>query len=221
MKKGDIQKAMPGILYTNTKANVEALTGVVEGAQAFASDTHLIGWYNGTVWIWPGRVLIQELTPAGGTTASFTSIPAFFKKLTIEMAIRSTVNATACNGYLTFNGDATAGNYGYSEIYTYLDQHGANGSSARTLFTTGVNGDISPADEFTHGILEILQYANTNINKHSQYHGSHKRDSTTLYIVNYVSSTYWLSKTAINRVDIALQSGNYTANSVLRLYGES
>jgi hypothetical protein len=46
MKKGDAQKAMPGILYTDTKANVEALAGVVEGAQAFASDTHLMGWFN-------------------------------------------------------------------------------------------------------------------------------------------------------------------------------
>jgi hypothetical protein len=52
MKQGDVQKAMPGILYTDTKANVEALTGVVEGAQAYATDTDEPGWYDGGAWVW-------------------------------------------------------------------------------------------------------------------------------------------------------------------------
>lgn len=52
MKKGDTQLAAPEIEYTDTKANIEALSGVVIGARAYATDTKDPGWYDGSVWVW-------------------------------------------------------------------------------------------------------------------------------------------------------------------------
>lgn len=51
MIKSDQQLGAPGVLYKDTKANIEALT-VVEGATALSTDTHEDGFFNGTIWVW-------------------------------------------------------------------------------------------------------------------------------------------------------------------------
>ena len=43
MKEGDVQLGFPAIPYTGTKADIVALTGVSEGAIAYATDTNRPG----------------------------------------------------------------------------------------------------------------------------------------------------------------------------------
>jgi hypothetical protein len=52
MKLNDIQLGRPNTLYKDTKANLEALTGVVQGSIAYATDTSEIGVYDGAAWDW-------------------------------------------------------------------------------------------------------------------------------------------------------------------------
>lgn len=52
MKKGDVQLGLPQVLYTGTKAAIEALTGLLEGSIAYATDSNEQGSYNGSVWVW-------------------------------------------------------------------------------------------------------------------------------------------------------------------------
>jgi len=52
MRKGDSQLGTPYVEYPNTKANIEALTGISEGAIAYATDTNELGSYDGTAWTW-------------------------------------------------------------------------------------------------------------------------------------------------------------------------
>ena len=52
MRKGDEQIGLPAAVYNDTKANIEALSGVVEGATAYATDTDEPGWYDGAAWVW-------------------------------------------------------------------------------------------------------------------------------------------------------------------------
>lgn len=52
MKLGDAQKGKPSVLYKGTQAAIEALTGIAEGAIAYATDTELIGTYTGATWNW-------------------------------------------------------------------------------------------------------------------------------------------------------------------------
>jgi len=73
MRKGDEQIGLPAPVYTDTAANIEALSGVVEGATAYATDTDEPGWYDGAAWTWG----------AGGSgggdstyTAAYASRPA-------------------------------------------------------------------------------------------------------------------------------------------------
>jgi len=68
MKQGDVQKGMPAVLYTNTKANIEALAGVAEGANAYATDTDEFGSYDGATWTWgQGGGSGDVVGPAGAT----------------------------------------------------------------------------------------------------------------------------------------------------------
>lgn len=52
MKHGDKQLGFPETPYTNTKSVIEALSGVVEGSVAYATDTNEVGYYNGAAWEW-------------------------------------------------------------------------------------------------------------------------------------------------------------------------
>lgn len=51
MRHNDAQLGRPAILYKDTQANIEALTAI-EGMEAYATDIHLKGFYNGSAWVW-------------------------------------------------------------------------------------------------------------------------------------------------------------------------
>ena len=52
MRENDVQLGKPIVVYKDTKANVEALTSVVEGSYAYSTDTNEPGWYDGAAWVW-------------------------------------------------------------------------------------------------------------------------------------------------------------------------
>lgn len=53
--KGHIFLGEPIVLPSDTKANIEALTGILQGSIAYASDTDEVGTYDGvSVWTWLG-----------------------------------------------------------------------------------------------------------------------------------------------------------------------
>ena len=54
MRENDIQLGKPIVVYKDTKANIEALTSVVQGSYAYTTDTNEAGWYNGATWDWLG-----------------------------------------------------------------------------------------------------------------------------------------------------------------------
>lgn len=60
MIKGDKVYGKPLVQYTNTKANIEAMTGLAEGSTAYATDTNQLGTYDGSSWTWG-----QGETPVG------------------------------------------------------------------------------------------------------------------------------------------------------------
>ena len=62
MKLNDAQLGKPQILYKDTKSNIESLVGVAEGAVAFATDTNVMGSYDGSAWTWTSS-LVETLRP--------------------------------------------------------------------------------------------------------------------------------------------------------------
>jgi hypothetical protein len=168
-----------------------------------------------------GRTLIQELTPTGTGTASFTSIPGTYKKLIIEFMIRSTVSSNMDALTVEINGDSTSANYRYIMQFSYgvgtSNAVGADGSTMDDI----ISGNNAPSGSFTMGKMEILQYANTNFNKQIRLDLSHRRDASSIHEMIINSSVEWENTAAIDQLDIILSAGDFAANSVLRLYGEN
>ena len=52
MIKNDRVYGVPLVQYKDTKTNIEALSGIGEGAIAYATDTDEFGSYDGTTWTW-------------------------------------------------------------------------------------------------------------------------------------------------------------------------
>lgn len=165
------------------------------------------------------KTLIQELTPTG-TGVSFTSIPGTYKKLTLEFAARSTQAATTVHATVSFNADTTDGNYDRNLLLSYgASTVAGTGGSDRQLLQNSIMAANATAGEFSIGILEIPQYANTNFRKHVIALCS-RNEGGTPKTINQTSMMRWANSAAITRVDIDLSAGNYAANSVFRLYGE-
>ena len=52
MQLRDTQLGTPHVLYRDTKSVIEALTGISQGAIAYATDTDELGTYDGSAWVW-------------------------------------------------------------------------------------------------------------------------------------------------------------------------
>ena len=80
MKLGDKQVGKPEILYKDTKSNIESLSGLEEGAVAYATDTNEHGTYDGSSWTWGGG--------GGGGNHSYVGVSstAYLKKITLSSA---------------------------------------------------------------------------------------------------------------------------------------
>ncbi len=93
MKKSDTQLGLPQVVYTDTKVNIEALAGMVEGAHAYATDTDEPGWYDGAAWVWGAggvTTVVRETTFSFAGNLVLTgamSLLRFYNKLGITQTI--------------------------------------------------------------------------------------------------------------------------------------
>jgi len=117
MRKGDVQLGYPNTLYANTQAAIEALTGVPEGAVAYATDqpTLPFGAYTGGAWQWTGAFNVvgpasNVITLLVSATASFT-IPQTGTAIISEGLTAGNqviYGSQAANGDLTLEGTSHA-----------------------------------------------------------------------------------------------------------------
>lgn len=163
-----------------------------------------------------GRVLISETSPSGVGTVTFNTIAGTYKKLTIEFVARGSQAASFSSMLMHFNNDSTVGNYASSAGYAYSATVGAGATVADEICT--IAAASCAASEFTHGNIEVLQYANTGFFKHAR--GSLGLNRNDVGEIVFFTSLDWKATTAITRIDLVLASGNFAANSVFRLYGE-
>jgi hypothetical protein len=157
---------------------------------------------------------IQTVTV--GSTAqssiSFTSIPATYKHLQIRAFNRCSVNSGRLR--FQFNGD-TAANYSGHYILGTGASALAGGATNDTRLSGAYNN--STANIFSVDIVDILEYANTNIYKSTRtLSGVDTNDANGE--VFYVSGN-WRSTSAITSILMYFDSGNITQYSSFALYG--
>ena len=157
----------------------------------------------------------------GSSTISFTSIPSTYKHLQIRAIARvSSGTAGSNSAYFRFNSD-TGSNYAAHSLM-------GDGSSASATASTGItyatyagrnmiirNG--TTASIFGVGIVDILDYANTNKYKTIRSLTGNDRNGSGEIMLN---SALWQSTTAINSISITDESGySFAQYSSFALYG--
>lgn len=151
----------------------------------------------------------------GASSVSFSSIPSTYQHLQIRaFSLNNSANDYLC---IKLNSDGTNANYRQHYLY------GDGTSVAAGTTTTGVNGGrtyttYGPNNYFTSGIIDILDYTNTNKYKTIRSLAGFDTNNTDGGIV-WLTSTLWQSTSAITQIDLFSQSASFKQYSTFALYG--
>ena len=170
----------------------------------------------------PGRTLIAEATPNGTATVSFTTIPNTYKKLIIEFVARDNRSSQPLDNLnCQFNADTTAANYAFLQMGEETAGAAAMALDKGNNFilTDLLSGNNAPANDFSIGIIEIIQYANTGFYKRALSRVTAQSGSTH-YLRQGMYVLEWANTAAITQIDLKAANGNFVAGSVFRLYSE-
>lgn len=143
----------------------------------------------------------------GSSTITFSSIPATYQHL----QLRATVSSSSLGWVkVRFNSDSGA-NYSYHE----LRSDGAGVSSFGTINTTDMNAFLHTSQQ-SSGIIDILDYANTNKYKTIRTIGGYDNNGSGYMSI---TSDNWRNTNAITSITITSDSTNYAQYSKFALYG--
>ena len=162
--------------------------------------------------------IATTLVGSGGTsTITFSSIPSTFKHLQIRFNAR-TAFAGNESFYFKYNSDSSSS---YTHHYLF-----GNGSTAGAVASAASNtgslvfrpaGSTAASNIFGVGIVDILDYQNTNINKTIRNLGGIDTNGAGTVIL---TSGLWIDTAAINRIDItSSNSSTIQQHSSFALYG--
>jgi len=154
---------------------------------------------------------------------SFTSIPATYKHLQVRYIGKSsnTADAGGSNVTFNFNSDTTQTNYRSH----WLTGDGAS-ASASNLQGSGyyiygssiLTNHSTQTSMFTAGVIDILDYANTNKYKTTRSLAGDSDNSTNGLI--RLLSGLWISTSAITNITFTLaDASNFRQYSQFALYG--
>lgn len=158
------------------------------------------------------------------SSVTFSNIPATYKHLQLRAFARtdrSTYNVDEM--YVQFNGNTTASNYTTHNLYANNNNFpgtvvSTGGGSAFTPLYIGANNGAAP---YGGWVIDILDYANTSVNKTLRGFGGADSNgnvsgfcSTVMY-----SSQLWKNTNAISSIRVVAQFGNFQQYSNFALYG--
>jgi hypothetical protein len=172
--------------------------------------------------LWPANSYesIQTTTvgSGGSSSISFTSIPSTYTHLQVRFLGRSSTNngGSSVNLYYRLNND-TASNYSQHTLRGDGANAFASGAASQGAMYpgAGIADAGSTASVFGAGVLDILDYANTNKNTTARLLNGFDRNGGGQIVL---SSGAWYSTTAVNRLDLSTD-GNWVEYSTFALYG--
>ena len=156
------------------------------------------------------------------TSITFSSIPSTFKHLQIRYIARMTRAVSfASEVPMTINGDTSGANY-YQQHY--LDGNGAsasagayNAGSVKGMYNANAVGNSATSGIFTAGVIDLLDYTNTNKNKVTR--SLVGQDTNGAGNITLISSL-WLSTAAVNSITFTCSnSAQLMTNTQFALYG--
>ena len=155
----------------------------------------------------------------GAADITFSSIPATYTHLQIRILAKTALTLSNQDGInVQYNG-ATGSSYNYHYVggngsVTYS---GGNASATTFMQSISIAGTLSNANVFGAGVIDILDYANTNKYKVQRALGG--ADNNGSGIVEMWSGLY-TATTAISSIKLySFNSSNFVQYSSFALYG--
>lgn len=160
---------------------------------------------------------IATVSVSGSSVSSivFNSIPATYSHLQIRFIARTTASN---NIQVYFNTDSSNANYAFHNVR-------GDGATASTLaFASGVGnalllvneGSSTAANTFGAGVVDILDYANTNKYTTARSLGGNDNNGSGVVGLN---SKLWLNTAAVNSIELLSSGNNLQQYSHFALYG--
>jgi hypothetical protein len=158
---------------------------------------------------------------AGGTsTVTFSSIPSTYTHLQIRAIARtSATGGTTQNFNMTINNDTSTA-YSFHQLLgtgTSASAYGENVNRSNCVQILHITTDGAASSIFGTGIIDILDYTNTNKNRTVRSLRGQEQNNTDSGIA--LHSYLYTGTTAINRLDFFAGSGNLVQHSQIALYG--
>jgi hypothetical protein len=158
---------------------------------------------------------------AGGTsTVTFSSIPSTYKHLQIRAIARtSATGGTTQNFNMTINNDTSTA-YSFHQLLgdgTSASSYGENVNRSNCVQILHIPTNSSASNIFGAGIIDILDYTNTNKNRTVKSLRGQDQNNSDGGIA--LHSYLYTGTTAINRLDFFAGSGNLVQYSQIALYG--
>ena len=151
---------------------------------------------------------------AGAATVTFSSIPSTYTHLQVRFIART---GSASSVYFRFNNDSSSNYSGRHRLTGDGASAAASGSSSQTqIYTFGTSGLPTAGSTFGVGVADILDYANAN--KYKTFRQLDGWDSNGSGVLEFVSGA-WMSTSAINQINIGLDTGSFAQYSSFTLYG--
>jgi hypothetical protein len=157
----------------------------------------------------------------GQATAEFTSIPSSYTHLQIRFIEREETGASAGTSQLQvrFNNDSGS-NYNLHRLYGTGSSALADnaGGSVTSIRVSGNSAASSAANVFGSGIIDILDYTNTN--KNTTVRSLAGADFNNSNGIIFFSSGLWRNTAAITSIQITnLSAVDHNQHSSFALYG--
>ena len=154
------------------------------------------------------------------SSITFSSIPSTYTHLQIRFSARSSVIERI---NLTFNSDTGSTQYTAHRLYGYFD--GTNmitGSNARidkaAIWVMSASGVPTTTSVFAGGVIDVLDYSNTNKYKTTRTLAGYDDNGTTGQFVTF-DSGFWKSTSAVSSLTMTMESGSFQQYSSFALYG--
>ena len=151
------------------------------------------------------------------STVTFSSIPATYKHLQIRYMARTDRANNEDIVLVRFNSD-TGSNYSRHFLYGDGASVGAGGAASQTyILTDGCTGASATSGIFGVGLVDVVDYADTNKFKTLRGLTAYDRNGGGLIVIN---SGNWRSTSAITSITItSFNSANFVQYSHFALYG--
>lgn len=216
--------------FTGTGSSPISVTGLtagtaytfkVKGTNSTATGPESAASSSLTLAFAPSFDSIATATGSGSTSITFSSIPQTYKHLQLRILARSTGAGDGRDLNFTANGVTSSGSYkshhligNGSSAYSAVDNSGST-TSAQILQppASGMASNI-----FGAGVIDILDYTNTNKNKVIRVLNGVDTNGGT-YQMSQILSGLFLSTNAISSITLTFSLGNFATGSSVALYG--